>query len=71
VLVSRIGEPADTPQTVELQIQMRDDAALDSIRESATAIARDGLRRLHALSQLLIERASIESPAAWPGVDLF
>jgi S-adenosylmethionine synthetase len=71
VLVSRIGQPVDTPQTAELQIQMRDNAALDSVREPATAIARDGLRRLHGLSQLLIERASIESPAVWPGVHLF
>jgi S-adenosylmethionine synthetase len=71
VLVSRIGEPVDRPQAAELQLHTRDGLPLDSVREPATAIARDCLRRLHGLSQLLIERASIESPAAWSGVDLF
>jgi S-adenosylmethionine synthetase len=71
VLVSRIGAPVDTPQAAELQIHTRDGVPLDSVREPATAIARDGLRRLHGLSQLLIERASIAAPAGWSGVDLF
>jgi S-adenosylmethionine synthetase len=71
VLVSRIGQPVDTPQAVELQIRTRDGIAIDTVREPATVIARDCLRRLAGLSQLLIERASIESPAVWPGVHLF
>ena len=40
VLVSRIGQPVDTPQVVELQIQTRNGVALDVVREPATAIAR-------------------------------
>jgi len=71
VLVSRIGQPVDSPQAVELQIQMRNGVALEHVREPATAIASNCLRRITGLSQLLIERASIESPAVWPGVHLF
>jgi S-adenosylmethionine synthetase len=71
LLVSRIGQPVDSPQAVELQIRTRDGIALERIREAATVIARDCLRRISGLSQLLLERASIESPAAWPGVPLF
>jgi S-adenosylmethionine synthetase len=71
VLVSRIGQPVDRPQAMELQIQPRRGITLDSVRDPATAIARDGLRRIAGLSQTLIERASIESPAVWPGVRLF
>jgi S-adenosylmethionine synthetase len=71
LLVSRIGQPVDMPQAVELQIQTRNGVALEHVREPATAVARDCLRRSTGLSQLLIERASIESPAVWPGVQLF
>jgi S-adenosylmethionine synthetase len=71
VLVSRIGQPVDTPQVVELQIRMRDSIALDSVREPASAIGRDCLGRIGELSQQLIDRASIERPAVWPGVTLF
>jgi S-adenosylmethionine synthetase len=71
VLVSRIGQPAETPQVAELQIRTRNGIALDAVREPAAAIARVCLRRLDGLSQRLIERASIELPAAWPGIDLF
>jgi S-adenosylmethionine synthetase len=71
VLVSRIGWPVETPQVVELQIQTRNGVALDVVREPAEAIARDCLRRLTELTRLLLDRASLESPATWPGVPLF
>jgi S-adenosylmethionine synthetase len=71
VLVSRIGWPVDTPLVMELQIRTRDDVALEVVREPAEAMARNGLRRLTELPRLLLERASIESPAEWPGVLLF
>jgi S-adenosylmethionine synthetase len=71
LLVSRIGQPVDSPQAVELQIRTRDGIALERVREAATVVARDCLRRITGLSQLLLERASIESPAVWPGVPLF
>jgi S-adenosylmethionine synthetase len=71
VLVSRIGQPVDTPQVVELQIQTRNGVALDVVRETATAIARKCLSDITELSALLIQHASIESPALWPGVRLF
>jgi S-adenosylmethionine synthetase len=71
LLVSRIGQPVDSPQAVELQIRMRDGTPLEHIRERVTVIALDCLRQITGLSQLLLERASIESPAAWPGIPLF
>jgi S-adenosylmethionine synthetase len=71
VLVSRIGRPAEMPQVVELQIQTRDGVSLEVVRGPAEDIARTCLRSLTELAQLLIERASIESPAVWPGVRLF
>ena len=71
LLVSRIGQPVDSPQAVELQIRMRDGTPLEHIRERVTVIALDCLRQITGLSQVLLERASIESPAAWPGVQLF
>jgi S-adenosylmethionine synthetase len=71
ILVSRIGQPVEAPQIVELQIQTRDGVALDVVREPAEAIARDCLQQLAELGQLLIQQASIESPAVWPGVRLF
>jgi S-adenosylmethionine synthetase len=71
VLVSRIGRPAGMPQVVELQIQTRDGVSLEVVRDPAEAIARNCLRSLTELTQLLLERASIESPAVWPGVRLF
>ena len=71
VLVSRIGQPVDTPQVVELQIQTRNGVALDVVRAPATAVARTCLRDISELSALLIQHASIESPAMWPGVRLF
>jgi len=71
VLVSRIGRPAEMPQVVELQIQTRDGVSLEVVRESAEIIARNCLQSLTELPQLLIEQASIESPAVWPGVRLF
>ena len=71
VLVSRIGWPVETPQIVELQIQTRNGIPLEVVREPAEAIARDCLRRMPELTRQLLERASIESPATWPGVLLF
>ena len=71
VLVSRIGQPVDVPQAVDLQIQTRNGVALDAIREPATAVARKCLHDITALSALLIQHASIESPALWPGIPLF
>ena len=71
VLVSRIGWPVDTPLVMELQIRTRDDVALEVVRDPAETIARDGLRRLSELPRLLLEHASIEAPAEWPGVLLF
>jgi S-adenosylmethionine synthetase len=71
LLVSRIGSPVETPQVVELQIQTRNGIAIETLREPAEAIARECLRRVTELSRLLLDRASVESPAAWPGVLLF
>jgi S-adenosylmethionine synthetase len=71
VLVSRIGWPVEAPPLVELQIRTRDDLPLDSLRAPAESIARTCLRDLTELPQTLIARASVESPAAWPGVLLF
>jgi S-adenosylmethionine synthetase len=71
MLVSRIGLPVDTPQVVELQIQTRNGVALDVVREPATAVARKCLSDITELSALLIQNASIESPAEWPGIRLF
>ena len=71
VLVSRIGQPVDSPQVVELQIQTRNGVALDVVREPATAIARKCLSDITELSVLLIQHASLESPADWPGIRLF
>ena len=70
-LVSRIGWPVDTPQIVELQIQTRNGIPLEVVRELAETIARDCLRRMPELTRQVLERASIESPATWPGVLLF
>lgn len=71
LLVSRIGQPVDSPHAVELQIRTRDGIPLEHIRDAATGIARDCVRRITGLSELLLARASIESPAVWPGVPLF
>jgi Archaeal S-adenosylmethionine synthetase len=71
VLVSRIGQPVDAPQAVELQIQTRNGAALDVVRRPAEAVARTCLHEITELGPLLLEHASIESPAVWPGVRLF
>ena len=71
LLVSRIGSPVETPQVVELQIQTRNGIAIETLREPAEAIARECLRRVTELPRLLLDRASVESPAAWPGVLLF
>jgi S-adenosylmethionine synthetase len=71
VLVSRIGWPVETPQVVELQIQSRNGVALDTLREPVEAIARECLRGVTGLTRLLLDKASIESPAGWPGVLLF
>jgi S-adenosylmethionine synthetase len=71
VLVSRIGQPVNAPQAVELQIRTRNGATLYVVREPATAIARRCLQEITELGTLLIQHASIESPAMWPGVRLF
>jgi S-adenosylmethionine synthetase len=71
VLVSRIGWPIETPQMVELQIQTRNGVALETVRGAAEATARNCLRGLPDLTQQLLDHASIESPAEWPGVLLF
>ena len=71
LLVSRIGQPVDSPQAVELQIRTRDGIPLERVRAAAIVIARDCLARITGLSQRLLERGSIESPADWPGVLLF
>jgi S-adenosylmethionine synthetase len=71
VLVSRIGWPVETPQLVELQLRTRDDLPLDRLRASAEAIVHDCLRELSELPQTLLARASVASPATWPGVLLF
>jgi S-adenosylmethionine synthetase len=71
VLVSRIGWPIETPQLVELQLCTRDDVPLDDVRAPAESIARDCLRELSELPQILLAHASVESPASWPGVLLF
>lgn len=71
ILASRIGWPVDTPQLVDLQIRTRDDLPLDAIRERVRITASNGLRGLARLPQLLLDRALIESPAAWPGISLF
>ena len=65
------SEHAITPQLIELQLRTRDDLPLDSLRAPAESIARDCLHELSELPQMLLARASVESPAAWPGVLLF
>jgi S-adenosylmethionine synthetase len=71
VLVSRIGWPIETPQVVELQLHTRDDLPFDMLRAPVGAIARECLHGLAKLPQLLLARASVESPATWPGILLF
>lgn len=71
VLVSRIGWPVETPQVLELQIQTRNGVTLDTLREPAEAIARECLRGVTGLTRLLLDKASVKSPAAWPGILLF
>lgn len=71
VIVSRIGWPVDRPQVVELQIETRRGVAPDALREPAEAIARECLRGVTGLAGLLLDTASVESPAAWPGILLF
>jgi S-adenosylmethionine synthetase len=71
VLVSRIGWPIETPQIVELQIQTRDGVSPDTLREPAEGIARECLRNVTGLTRRLLDTASVESPAAWPGILLF
>jgi S-adenosylmethionine synthetase len=71
MLVSRIGSPVDVPQVVELQIQTRTGVAVDVVRGPAEAIARRGLAGLATLAQRLLDDASANSPAGWPGLLLF
>ena len=71
LLVSRIGWPVETPQAVELQIRTRNGVPLDTMREPAEAIAREHLRGVTGLARLLLDNASVVSPAAWPGILLF
>ena len=71
LLVSRIGSPAETPQLVELQVHTRDGIPLDVVRPVVEAIAQARLGDLAELPQLLLTRASIESPEMWPGIPLF
>ena len=71
LLVSRIGSPAETPQLVELQVHTRDGIPLDIVRPVVEGIAQARLRDLAELPQLLLTRASIESPEMWPGIQLF
>lgn len=71
LLVSRIGWPVEAPQVVELQVRTRNGVALDTMREPATAIARQCLLGITELTRRLLDHASIESPASWPGVLLF
>jgi S-adenosylmethionine synthetase len=71
LLVSRIGWPVDTPQVVELQLETRDGIELETLRDPAAAIARERLRDVTGLTRLMLDQASIESPAEWPGVLLF
>ena len=71
LLVSRIGSPAETPQLVELQVHTRDGIPLDVVRPVVEGIAQARLRDLAELPQLLLTRASIESPEMWPGIQLF
>jgi hypothetical protein len=56
---------------VELQIQSRNGVALDTLREPAEAIASECLRGVTGLTRLLLDKASVESPAEWPGILLF
>jgi S-adenosylmethionine synthetase len=71
LLVSRIGWPIEMPLVIELQIQTRDGIALDTLREPAAAIAREHLRGVTELTRLLLDKGSVASPAAWPGILLF
>ena len=71
VLVSRIGSPAESPHLVELQVGTRDGIPLDVVRPVIEAIADARLHDLAELPQLLLTRASIESPEMWPAIRLF
>jgi S-adenosylmethionine synthetase len=71
LLVSRIGAPAETPQLVALQVRTREGLPLEDVRTAVVAIAEARLRDLAELPQLLLTRASIESPETWPGIPLF
>jgi S-adenosylmethionine synthetase len=71
ILVSRIGWPIDTPQAAELQLHTRNGVPVDTLHAPAAAIACERLRGLTTLPRLLLETASVESPATWPGVLLF
>jgi len=70
-LVSRIGHPIHIPQAVDLQIETRNGVPLDAVRAPAITAARSCLEDITQLATLLLERASIESPARWPDVRLF
>jgi S-adenosylmethionine synthetase len=71
LLVSRIGWPVETPQVVEVQLRTRKDLPLEPLREPVEAIVRQCLGRLRELPQMLLARASVESPSGWPGLLLF
>jgi len=71
ILVSRIGHPVQAPPAVELQVRTRDGHPPELLREPAEEIVAECLDEMTGLANLLLDKASLESPAEWPGILLF
>jgi S-adenosylmethionine synthetase len=54
-LVSRIGEPIDAPQVVDLKLRLEDPDALEAVRPRALEVAQDNLRRIGTLWRDVME----------------
>lgn len=70
-VVSRIGWPVDAPLVVEVRLRTRDDLPVDTLQGPVEALVHRCLGGLRDLPQRLLDHASIESPAGWPGILLF
>jgi S-adenosylmethionine synthetase len=70
-VVSRIGWPVDAPLVVEVRLRTRDDLPVGTLQAPVEALVHRCLGGLRDLPQKLLDHASIESPAGWPGMLLF